>query len=64
MKKIICLLAFSFLFFVPSISQAYVIKSADFIYVAKDEIVEGNLYFSGKSINVEGQVTGDLIGVA
>lgn len=64
MKKIIYLLALGFLFFIPSIGQAYVIKSADFIYVAKDEIVEGNLYFSGKSINVEGQVTGDLIGVA
>jgi cytoskeletal protein CcmA (bactofilin family) len=64
MKKIIYLLAFSFLFFIPSISQAYVIKSADFIYVAKDEVIEGNLYFSSKSINIEGQVLGDVIGVA
>lgn len=64
MKKFIYLLAFSFLFFVPSMSQAYVIKSADFIYVAKDEVIEGNLYFSGKSINIEGQVLGDVIGIA
>lgn len=64
MKKFIYLLAFSFLFFVPSISQAYVIKSSDFIYIAKDEIIEGNLYFVSKSINIEGQVLGDVIGIA
>lgn len=64
MKKIIYLLIFGFLFLVPSISYAYVIKSDDFIYIAKDEIVEGNLYFTGKSINVEGQILGDLIGFA
>ncbi len=64
MKKFIYLLIFGFLFFIPIISQAYVIKSTDFIYIAKDEIIEGNLYFSGKSINIEGQVLGDVIGIA
>lgn len=55
---------FSLLFLIPSVSSAYVVKSDDFIYIAKDEIVEGNFYFSGKSITVEGQITGDFIGIA
>ena len=50
--------------FIPLISQAQVIRSSDFVYVAKDEIVEGNLYFKAKSLTIEGQVLGDVIGVS
>jgi cytoskeletal protein CcmA (bactofilin family) len=39
------------------------VKSSDFIYVAKDEIIEGNLYFTAKSVTIEGQVLGDVIGI-
>lgn len=52
------------LILIPFASKAYVTKSDDFIYIAKDEIVEGNFYFSGKSLTVEGQIMGDLIGIA
>lgn len=64
MKKTYFLLIFPFLFLLPTASQAYVAKSNDFIYVAKDEIVEGNLYFVSKSLNIEGQVLGDVIGLS
>lgn len=63
MKKFYFLLILPLLFLFPLISQAYVIKSSDFIYVAKDEIIEGNLYFQAKSVTIEGQVLGDVIGV-
>lgn len=64
MKKLYFLpLLFIFLFF-PLITKAYVIKSSDFIYIAKDEIVEGNLYFAAKSITIEGEVLGDVIGIS
>ncbi|MFA5644179.1 MAG: polymer-forming cytoskeletal protein [Patescibacteria group bacterium] len=63
MKKIYYSFAFLFLFLFPLSSQAYVVKSSDFIYVAKDEIIEGNLYFTAKSVTIEGQVLGDVIGI-
>lgn len=53
----------TFLLF-PFISRAYVMKSNDFIYIAKDEVVEGNFYFAAKSLTIEGEVLGDVIGVA
>lgn len=64
MKKIYLLLIPALILFLPIVSKAYVVKSSDFIYIAKDEIVEGNLYFSCKSLNIEGQVLGDVIGVS
>ncbi len=64
MKKIYFLLILPLFFLIPLASQAYVIKSNDFIYVGKDEIVEGNLYFQAKSVTIEGQVLGDVIGIS
>lgn len=64
MKKIYYLLFLFVLFLIPLSSQAYVIKSDDFIYIAKDEVVEGNFYFAGQSLTVEGLIQGDLIGIA
>ncbi len=61
-KSLFLLIIFSFLF-LPLKSEAFVIKSDDFVYVAKDEIVEGNLYFYSKSLNIEGRVLGDVIGI-
>lgn len=37
------------------------IRSGDSIYVAKDQIVSGNLYASGQTITIDGTVSGDLI---
>jgi len=64
MKKAYYLLFLSIFLLFPFISKAYVMKSNDFIYIAKDEVVEGNLYFAGKSLTVEGEVLGDVIGIS
>lgn len=64
MKKLYFLPLLALFLFFPLITQAYVIKSSDFIYVAKDEVVEGNLYFGSKSITIEGEVLGDVIGIS
>ena len=64
MKNLKYLLFIPIIFILPLAAQAHVVKSSDFIYIAKDEIVEGNLYFRAKSLNIEGQVLGDVIGVA
>lgn len=64
MKKIYFLLILPLFLFAPLASKAYVVKSNDFIYVAKDEVIEGNLYFQAKSVTIEGQVWGDVIGVS
>lgn len=39
-------------------------KTGDSIYVAKDEIVSGNLYAAGNTITIDGTVSGDLITAA
>ncbi|HKM40523.1 MAG TPA: hypothetical protein VJZ99_01395 [Patescibacteria group bacterium] len=62
-KKYYLLFLLVFLLF-PFSSKAHTTRVKDFIYIAKDEIVEGNLYFIGKSVTVEGEVLGDLIGAA
>ena len=64
MKKLYFLPLLALFLFFPLITKAYVVKSDDFIYVAKDEVVEGNLYFGSKSITIEGEVLGDVIGVS
>jgi cytoskeletal protein CcmA (bactofilin family) len=64
MKKIFYLLTLSVIFLIQVASKAYVVKSDSFVYVGKDEIIEGNLYFSANSLNIEGQVLGDVIGIA
>ena len=51
MKKIFYVLSLLFLFVIPLASKAYVIKSENFIYIGKDEVVEGNLYFRSKDKN-------------
>ncbi|MDP2708882.1 MAG: hypothetical protein Q8O93_02425 [bacterium] len=45
----------------PAAAFAYSLKSGDSIYLAKNEVVEGNLYAAGSSLNIEGRVTGDVI---
>ncbi len=64
MKKIFYVLSLLFIFAIPLVSKAYVVKSENFIYIGKDEVVEGNLYFRANSIDIEGKVLGDVIGVA
>lgn len=57
--KIILILA---LLIVPSGALlAAETKSGNSIYVAKDEIVTGNLYAAGQTITIDGVVSGDII---
>jgi cytoskeletal protein CcmA (bactofilin family) len=64
MKKSFFILILFLFIFLPIKSKAYALKSNDFVYVAKDEIVEGNLYFYSKNLNIEGKVLGDVIGIS
>lgn len=63
-NKIYYLPVLIILFCLPLASQAYAVKTDNFIYIAKDEVVEGNLYFGANSLNIEGKVLGDVIGLA
>ncbi len=44
----------------PLAASAYSVKNSDSIYVSKDEIIQGNLYAAGSTINIDGKVTGDV----
>jgi len=54
------LLACLAIIFLPFTASAYSVKSGDSIYVAKDEVIEGNLYAAGSTLNIDGKVTGDV----
>ena len=49
------------MFLLPITAQAYEVKNDPSIYVAKDQVVEGNFYAVGQTITVDGKVNGDLI---
>jgi len=60
--KIVLILA---ILIIPSeVLLAAETKSGDSVYIAKDEIVVGNLYAAGQTITVDGLVSGDIIAVA
>lgn len=62
MKKSSLLFAlFSFALILPIGVSAMTMKADNSIYVGKDEIVEGNLYAAGSTINIDGTVKGDVI---
>ncbi|MFH0955720.1 MAG: polymer-forming cytoskeletal protein [Candidatus Falkowbacteria bacterium] len=44
----------------PLAASAYSLKSGDSVYVAKDEVIEGNLYAAGANLIIDGRVTGDV----
>ena len=44
----------------PLAASAYSLKSGDSVYVAKNEVVEGNLYAAGANLIIEGKITGDV----
>ena len=59
MKKTILAACF-ILLALPIAASAYSAKSGDSIYVSKDEVIEGNLYAAGSTLNIDGKVTGDV----
>ena len=48
-------------FLIPSSVLAFNVKTADSVYIEKDEVVEGNMYLVSKNITIEGVINGDLI---
>ncbi len=63
--KITKIILFLALVFLPiGAAKAMDTKTGDSIYIAKDEIVSGNLYAAGNTITVDGNINGDLIAAA
>jgi cytoskeletal protein CcmA (bactofilin family) len=46
------------------VAKALDTKTGNSIYIAKDEIVSGNLYAAGNTVTVDGTVSGDIIAAA
>jgi cytoskeletal protein CcmA (bactofilin family) len=64
-QKLLRSFIFGALLLLPlSFSLAAETKSGDPIYIAKDEIVNGNFYAAGETITVDGTISGDLIVIA
>ncbi|MCK4554334.1 polymer-forming cytoskeletal protein, partial [Candidatus Parcubacteria bacterium] len=59
--RLFIIICFTLLLIIPISAKAFAVKTGDSIYVAKDQIIEGNLYAAGLSITVDGTVTGDVI---
>jgi|AntRauTorckE6833_2_1112554.scaffolds.fasta_scaffold00067_18 cytoskeletal protein CcmA (bactofilin family) len=49
---------------IPSTVLAFNVKTADSVYIEKDEVVEGNMYVVSQNITIEGVVNGDLVALA
>jgi hypothetical protein len=58
------LLFLALIIFPLGIARAADTEAGNSIYVAKDEIVSGNLYAAGNTITIDGTVSGDLIAIA
>ena len=63
-KFLFIIICFGLFLILPTTVMAFVVKTGDSIYVAADEIVDGNFYAAGNSITIEGNIVGDVIGVA
>ncbi len=59
--KLLIIICFTLLLIIPISAKAFAVKTGDSVYIAKDQIIEGNLYAAGSSITVDGTVTGDVI---
>ncbi len=51
-------------FLIPSAVFAYNVKTSDSIYIADDEVVEGNMYVMANNVTIEGVVNGDLLALS
>jgi hypothetical protein len=40
--------------------KAYEVKTANSVYIGKDEVISGNLYTAGSNITIDGKVNGDV----
>lgn len=48
------------IFILPVSALAFEVKKSEKVYVAEEEVIEGNLYVLGSSITVDGKVNGDI----
>lgn len=60
-SKLLIMALFAFLLVIPLSVYAFDAKTGDFIYVAEEEIVDGNFFAGGTTITVDGTVKGDVI---
>jgi hypothetical protein len=62
MKKLRFLvpLCFALLLIAPFCAKAYEVKTANSVYIGKDEVITGNLYTAGSNITIDGKVNGDV----
>jgi cytoskeletal protein CcmA (bactofilin family) len=64
-NKIFGVFIFLALFLLPSAAlRAADAKTGDSVYVAKEEIIAGNLYVAGQTVTIDGTIAGDLIAAA
>ena len=59
--RLLLILCFMLFLTIPVSAKAFIVKTGDSIYIAKDQTIEGNLYAAGANITVDGTVTGDVI---
>lgn len=61
MRKTRLLLIIALLFaFLPTLVLAYEVRTDTSIFIAKDEIIDGNFYAVGNSITIDGNIKGDV----
>lgn len=61
MKKTTLIALWAVFLMLPAAASAYETNTGESVYIAKDRIVEGNLYSAGSAITIDGKITGDLI---
>lgn len=61
MKKTTILICLAVAILLPLGVRAFAVKTANSVYVRKEETIEGNLYAAGSNIVIDGSVKGDLI---
>ncbi len=55
------LILFAFFLLLPSVTSGSVFRSEEKLVIAKDQVINDDLYFAGNSITVDGIINGDLI---
>lgn len=61
MKKTSLILALALIFVaIPAATHAFVLKSGQSIYIAENEIINGNFYAAGNNVTIDGTINGDI----
>ena len=58
--KVLIPLCFALLLIAPFCAKAYEVKTANSVYIGKDEVISGNLYTAGSNITIDGKINGDI----